>query len=188
MQVLPSPKLDARRVVSRVVFQGVFWGVLTLTLTSMIAEPPPRDHAACPQAQAIELAPASGRVLVATDAMPDPTFKGTRILLLDHSLDAGSLGVITNGPITTSEDGRFLLTSGGPVQPKHTLVLHTDDVDLGSRAVVGHLSLTSGASLVRAADRGIVPEWHRIYLGYSGWAPGQLEAEIAEGVWRVERY
>lgn len=140
---------------------------------------------------------AAGMLLVATPALVDPNFVDTVVLLLDVDED-GALGVVLNrpSPVTVAEVlGQWggavaepdVLFHGGPVGTDAALALallrDPADVPVGFRAVHGSLGivdLDTPAELLDGSLAGL-----RIFAGYAGWAPGQLEAEVDEGSWYV---
>ena len=124
------------------------------------------------------------RLLVASPSLTDPNFYRAVVLLLDHD-DDGALGVVLNRPTEVSVGeplpGWDLLAadpavvfSGGPVQP-------VTAVGIGRTADgVGTLDLNQDP--LEAARE---VEAVRVFSGYAGWSPGQLEGEIDEGSWIV---
>ncbi|MFP5346447.1 MAG: YqgE/AlgH family protein [Actinomycetes bacterium] len=139
----------------------------------------------------------TGQLLVATPRLEHPTFRRTVILLLDHGED-GALGVVVNRPTHVDVDavlpswqpfvavpGR--LFQGGPVATDSALGLvglrRRDEEPLGVRLISGELGLVD----LDTPPEVVVPELRglRIFAGYAGWSPGQLESEIAEGSWYV---
>lgn len=138
----------------------------------------------------------TGRLLVATPLLGDPTFARSVVVILDHDED-GALGVVVNRP--TSVDvaevlpvwrpyatGPGVVFSGGPVATDAALALAQvpgAGEPMGWRRVSGALGLVDldVPPEVVAAEIGAL----RIFAGYAGWAPGQLEAELAEGAWWV---
>jgi len=130
----------------------------------------------------------SGRILVASPILRDSNFSRTVLFISGHSRDEGAVGYILNRP-TDSEvpligeegDVNATIHFGGPVQ--------TDAVTLASLQwredqgmVVFHVFEGSPSNLI------IPPEWEgglRAFAGYSGWSPGQLEAEISHNAWVV---
>ncbi len=143
--------------------------------------------------------PSAGRLLVAAPVLADPNFHRTVILLLDHD-EEGSLGVVLNRPshvpvraVLPSWDGRTtgtdVLFTGGPVADDSALALGLlpGPVDgpepEGFRRVAGPFGLVD---LDLDPDDSVTHlDAVRIYTGYSGWAAGQLEDEVAEGAWYV---
>lgn len=139
----------------------------------------------------------TGRLLVATPALQDPNFRRTVVLMLDHT-ENGALGVVLNRPLVAdvasvlpawqrhvTEPSR--LFQGGPVALDSALgvvVVPGDDVEpTGVRRLVGSIGLVdldAPPDSVRATVTGV-----RIFAGYSGWGPGQLEHEFDEGAWYV---
>ena len=142
--------------------------------------------------------PAAGRLLVAMPLIEEPTFRRTVVLLLDHD-EEGSLGVVLNRPSEIDVDdvlplwrglvtGEPVLHDGGPVGRDSALGLasvpgreeHEPD---GFRRVTGSFGLVDldvdPDSLV-GAIAGL-----RLFVGYAGWSPGQLEGELEEGAWVV---
>jgi putative transcriptional regulator len=140
---------------------------------------------------------AAGMLLVATPVLLDPNFADTVVLLLDVDED-GALGVVLNrpSPVTVAEvldqwSGSVaepdVLFHGGPVGTDAALAVallrDPADVPVGFRTVrgsLGLLDLDTPAELLAGSLSRL-----RIFAGYAGWAPGQLEAEVEEGSWYV---
>ncbi|WP_392670910.1 YqgE/AlgH family protein [Streptomyces sp. LN785] len=143
-----------------------------------------------------EVSSLTGRLLVATPALADPNFDRAVVLLLDHD-EEGSLGVVLNRPtpvgvgdileswagLTGEPDVVF---QGGPVSLDSALgvaVIPGDEGPLGWRRVygaIGLVDLEAPPELLAAALGSL-----RIFAGYAGWGPGQLETELKEGAWYV---
>lgn len=139
-----------------------------------------------------------GRLLVATPPLDDPNFDHAVVYVIEHHAD-GALGVVINRP--TDEPLREPLDrwddlqaqpgsvfSGGPVEPDAliALALAKQPIDEPSE----ELAPVSGR--VVSADLTIDPAFVagrldavRIFRGYAGWGPGQLEGEIDAGAWLV---
>jgi putative transcriptional regulator len=143
----------------------------------------------------------TGRLLVATERMGDPRFDRTVIYMLEHG-DTGAMGLIVNVPLGETSFAklfeqlgltpepeaarRLTVYYGGPVEPGRGFLLHSDDVLIaGSHRVASGLAVTAEPELLRALARGKGPAHALFTLGYAGWAPGQLEQEIAQGSWLV---
>jgi putative transcriptional regulator len=140
----------------------------------------------------------SGRLLVASPTLRDPNFARTVVLILDHD-HTGTLGVILNRPLevevrevlpdwTGDVSAPSSLFGGGPVATDSALAIgvltsSADEAPLGWRAMygrVGLVDLDTPVEVLTGALTGL-----RIFAGYAGWSPGQLEDEIAEGSWLV---
>jgi putative transcriptional regulator len=139
----------------------------------------------------------TGRLVVATASLMDPNFHLTATLILEHAAH-GALGVALNRPSETLVDEIFpewcplvaeprVLFRGGPVQPNTVIAVARTDGDDGEEGgwqpidgTLGVLDLSADPATLR---RGVVAI--RVFAGYSGWGPGQLEAEIVGGGWFV---
>jgi putative transcriptional regulator len=127
----------------------------------------------------------AGQLLVATPPLVDPNFDRTVVLLLEHT-GLGSLGVVLNRPSSLAvpdslERWRPALATpaelftGGPVEPD---------------GVIG-LALTAEGQLLTIdltedpADVGLPGGSLRLFRGYAGWGPGQLDDELDAGAWLV---
>ncbi len=141
--------------------------------------------------------PAPGDVLVASILLADGVFNRTVVLVLDSDED-GALGVILNEIAQTPLDAVLpdwvsavsephLLFHGGPVSPNGAICLASvasvGEEPPGWRPLfdtVGLLHLDTPIEIVAGAYQDL-----RIFAGYAGWGAGQLQAEIAEGMWHV---
>jgi putative transcriptional regulator len=145
--------------------------------------------------------PASGQLLVANPAIPDPNFRETVLLLLQHDAERGSLAVFLNRPTwlepaevfpETQDIGRYpgRLFRGGPVSPTQLLLLlEFDAAPLQNMTpIIDSVYLSADLTPLRNLDLTAenAPRV-RLYAGYAVWSPGQLEDEIAAGSWRVLR-
>ncbi len=136
-----------------------------------------------------------GRLLVATPPLADPNFDRTVVYMLEHT-DDGAVGVVLNRPsedtlpegIARWEDllsPPAVLFEGGPVELDALIALGRVDQpdDEVWSPVVGDLG-----SIDLALDPGLVAvgvHQLRVFRGYSGWGPQQLDGELAEGAWMV---
>jgi putative transcriptional regulator len=139
----------------------------------------------------------TGRLLVATPVLTDPNFARAVVLLLDHD-EQGALGVVLNRPTSVEVsdvlDGWAELAGsprvvfqGGPVGLDSALAVAVvpgepgPQEPLGWRRVHGAIGLVDleAPPQVLAGELGAL----RVFAGYAGWTPGQLEREIAEGAW-----
>lgn len=143
-------------------------------------------------------APTKGRLLVATPPLEDPNFDRTVIYVLEHH-DDGALGVVVNRPTEETLDEPLdrwadlqaqpaAVFHGGPVEPNALIALALSDLPVDD--VSDELAPVSGR--VSSADLSTDPAFVagrvtavRIFRGYAGWGPGQLEGEIDAGAWVV---
>ena len=140
----------------------------------------------------------SGRVLVATEKMPDSIFAQTVIYMVEHNAD-GALGIVLNRPVgrvsvanlyesmgleTTGVEGNVTVHAGGPVEPGVLFVLHSDDYESEQTATLPDgLAITTHPHILAEITKGTGPSQYLFALGYAGWAPGQLESEMKTGSW-----
>jgi putative transcriptional regulator len=134
----------------------------------------------------------TGQLLVASPTIGEPAFARTVLLVVDHDRD-GALGIVLNRPTETrvgavvpdiasmfgDED---VVHDGGPVQPESLLTVaeFRDPAD-AAMLVLGRVGMVRGDEDPRCPD----VERARAYAGYAGWAPDQLDAELARADWLV---
>ncbi len=130
--------------------------------------------------------------------MGDPNFARTVVFMVEHD-DQGAFGVVINrsygqvplaelmsgfGVEEAPEADRVEVMYGGPVAPELGMVLHSNDyATAGTRAVTKTLSFTTDVKVLEDIAGGRGPSKRLLVMGYSGWAPGQLESEIQRGDW-----
>ncbi|HSB68110.1 MAG TPA: YqgE/AlgH family protein [Candidatus Methylomirabilis sp.] len=140
----------------------------------------------------------AGQLLVATDALSDPRFAHSVIYMIQHDA-SGAMGLVVNRPIGDAPLAKLLeelgLNSqgisrdirvhyGGPVEPGRGFTLHTSEYAREGTQVVGDgVALTVDPEILRDVGLGKGPRLALLAVGYAGWAPGQLEAEIKAGAW-----
>jgi putative transcriptional regulator len=134
-----------------------------------------------------------GRLVVATPGLADPNFAHTVVLLLEHDPD-GAFGVVLNrpgelmlddalGPWATLGAEPPVLFTGGPVERDAVVALGRTRSPSGRGEVIPGVEvvdLTGDPALAAATFRGV-----RLFAGYAGWGPGQLDEELEAGGWFV---
>ena len=146
-----------------------------------------------------EATPLTTILLVARPELKDPNF-GDSVVLVMNNIAVAPKGIIVNRPtqITVSSVFQDLphlakvddkLYFGGPVEMTAvSFLFRADAAPENATAVLDGIYLSTDAELLYKLLRRERPmEGLRIYVGYSGWAPGQLEAEIARGSWKLVR-
>jgi len=136
--------------------------------------------------------------LIAMPNMVDPHFAKTLTFICEHN-DKGALGLVVNRPIEMSLQTLLEQVSiplegddlkavpvhfGGPVQVDRGFVLHAPLGQWQSTlAVSSEIGLTTSKDILQAVARREGPGKLLVTLGYAGWAPGQLENELAQNAW-----
>ena len=130
-----------------------------------------------------------GKLLIAAPSLFD-YFRRTVVLVLEHSPD-GAMGVVLNResetpvaeavPVLASyAEPEEVVRIGGPVSPQSVVALgEFDDLDEAGTHVVGSLGTIdpdAGNESLRRV---------RVYAGYAGWGPGQLDGELEQEAWLV---
>ncbi|HEY2007434.1 MAG TPA: YqgE/AlgH family protein [Rhizomicrobium sp.] len=142
----------------------------------------------------------TGQLLIAMPQMGDPFFDHSVVYLCAHGAETGAMGLIINKAIDTftidelyaqleigpsvrrgqSQTVHF----GGPVAPGQGFVLHSADYREESTLGIGEeFGLTGTLDILRAKSRGEGPRQCLVAVGYAGWGPGQLDAEIQANGW-----
>jgi len=134
----------------------------------------------------------TGRLLVASETIRDSRFAESVILLLQHN-QSGSIGLVLNNRIELPLEGvppemvpgLEHIYFGGPVEPRAaSVLLFGEHPPEDAKSVLKDLHVTGIEEVLELIDQGEKVQY-RVFLGYSSWAPGQLEMELAHGVWRV---
>ena len=141
----------------------------------------------------------TGQLLIAMPQMTDPRFARSVVYVCAHSDDEGAMGLVVNkllASLTMDELFTHLKLEpsnlerarpvhfGGPVEPGRGFVLHTADYREDATLVVGDgFAVTATLDILRAIGKGEGPRHSLLALGYAGWAPGQLDAEMQANGW-----
>ena len=140
----------------------------------------------------------TGHLLVAMPQMRDPRFARSVIYVCAHSAD-GAMGLVVNrrvGSITFDDllqqlkigpnkrHDEIRIHFGGPVEQGRGFVLHSSDyLQSGSLRVDDQVALTATLDILKELAAGGGPRRSLLALGYAGWGPGQLDAEIQANGW-----
>lgn len=143
--------------------------------------------------------PVAGSLLIAAPDMPDPNFRRAIIYMIEHD-HSGSLGVVLTRRSDTPVDEVLpawadlcsappVFHIGGPVKPDAGIALVVLDSGVDATGFTGlqqiegrvHVvDLDGDPDLLRDRIEGM-----RVFVGYTGWAPGQLQDELDRGDWYV---
>jgi putative transcriptional regulator len=135
----------------------------------------------------------TGHLLLSNASLFDPNFRRT-VVLIGHHDEEGAVGVVLNRPfdVTVGDAVPPLaelvppgepLFHGGPVQPEAAVVV-ADFADPSQAGVIAFGTIGFLAEETEVAGSGMLRR-ARVYAGYSGWGPGQLEGELEEDAWLV---
>jgi putative transcriptional regulator len=147
--------------------------------------------------------PLTGSFLVSAPGQESGPFGKSVVFLLEHAA-GGAMGVIVNTPVLRQSLAHLLegigdhdkqaappktnitIYFGGPVQPDAILAVHSRDFTADKTRAINSLAAVSPVEAVlRAVADGKGPHHFILLSGYAGWAPGQLEAEIAKAWWII---
>lgn len=144
----------------------------------------------------------TGKLLVAMPGMGDPRFDKAVIFMCAHSSD-GAMGLVVNKPapelqltdlleqLEINTDAKVKpgtdIYVGGPVEHGRGFVLHSSDYELpdSTMTVTDRIGMTATVDVLRDIAEGVGPRKTLLALGYSGWAPGQLERELQANGWLI---
>jgi putative transcriptional regulator len=131
-----------------------------------------------------------GQLLISSPLLHDPNFRRTVVLMTHHDED-GAMGLVLSRPselrvvdavpeLADLPGAGDLVYVGGPVQPEAVVVLleHEDEPE---RPIVGNVAFMPAEADIDELDAVRA----RVFAGYSGWGPGQLEGELDESSWIV---
>ncbi len=172
-------------------------GMLLASATLATAALPPSDAKPPADAKPQENSLA-GQLLVASPRIGDPRFQHTVILLIAHGRE-GAVGIVINRPLgeqklarllaATGQDaagvkGSVRVFAGGPVQPDTGFIVHSSEYRRPDTiAVDGRIAVTADPAVLSDLGHGRGPRKSLVAFGYAGWAPGQLEMEMARDDW-----
>lgn len=141
-----------------------------------------------------------GKCLVAGTELRDPNFFKTVVLILEHASD-GAMGLVVNRPSSLTVQNALaghldlpeadeMVFVGGPVEPADLFLLHNNnevaaDFD-GPEPILPGVFVTNTAdqfdAVLTSSQANLMS---KVFSGYAGWGPSQLEAELARGDWLI---
>ena len=138
----------------------------------------------------------AGQLLIAMPQMEDPRFSRSVVFMCAHNAE-GAMGLVVNKTVEQPSMGELLaqlgiegggfnrarVHFGGPVEVARGFVLHSTDYTEQATLVVGDVGVTATMDILHAIGRGDGPRQRFFALGYAGWGPGQLDAEIQANGW-----
>ena len=140
----------------------------------------------------------TGQFLLAMPHMQDPRFEKTVIYICGHDVNV-AMGLVINkhlGDLTLKGLLEYLNISqesikrdlpiyfGGPVDTGRGFVLHSDDFSHPGTVLIGsHIALTATIDVLQSIAEGDGPQHCLLAMGYVGWEPGQLDAELHSNKW-----
>ena len=132
----------------------------------------------------------TGKFLVAKPILQDPNFVQTVVLMLRHN-DEGAFGLVINRP-AQAENVPFPVYVGGPCPASGLILIHGQSDWLEPEDSEEPEEIAPGVYLGNASCLRRIAETEesqtarfRVFAGYSGWGPDQLESELAAGAWII---
>jgi putative transcriptional regulator len=137
----------------------------------------------------------AGIYINSTEELNGSFFEHTTILIVQHN-EEGSVGFLTNKPfgkslhelIEFNHAKPYPLMDGGPVDREHLFVLHSrPDLIQGGEQTRNGLYLGGNMEqVIEAINNGAANQQEiQVFIGYCGWDPGELKAELEEGSWTL---
>ncbi len=131
--------------------------------------------------------------LIAVNELVSPPFHRNVIFVIENDTD-GSMGLVLGNPSghSVAELNQALRTSqrreeevfiGGPLDLSCAFILHDDQYEgTDTRKLTDGIALSTSLDSMKVISESKMLTF-RCFIGYTGWGPGQLEAEIADGKW-----
>jgi len=160
------------------------------TLIALLAMPAPA------QQEFLSTSVKKGVLLVASPSLSDPNFHQTVLFILEHGR-GGTVGLVLNRPtnvllsealpdLTVLKRTTHRLFAGGPVeQTQLVLLFRLTQLLPDTRQIIAGIYVGTPRVLERIMTQPKPTETFRAFVGFAGWAPGQLEHEMLEGAWGV---
>jgi putative transcriptional regulator len=167
--------------------------LLTLLLPVSVNSATPPNPDAKPDDRSL-----AGHLLVATEAMGDPRFRETVLVMVRHNAESAFALVVNRaagehpvadlleaiGQKAEGAGGTVPVYAGGPVERRKMFVLHSGEYRrTATLDITADLALTGAPEVIRDIAAGTGPRKFLIAFGYAGWSAGQLEDELARNAW-----
>ena len=140
--------------------------------------------------------------LISVPHMTDTLFEKSVIYICEHN-DDGAMGLIINKSLSQKELGNLLQINnnlsidlknpnkktflGGPVLIENIIVLHTNDMVTENAVPISNkISISSDKTILKKISN-VNKSKYKIFFGHSGWSKGQLEKEIENGDWLIQK-
>lgn len=177
---------------------AIFSIMLVLALSPVYASLPPfgkiQPHQRPHEQPANLFGISKGKFLVASRRMKDPRFNSTVVLLADYGR-GGAMGLVINRPAekkkpakdAPARGGHGPVFSGGPVATNtHWVLIRSKEPIEGCTPILDEVCMARSSEVLDklVTSRQAQPEF-RVYIGYAGWMPGQLERELSRGGWHL---
>lgn len=140
---------------------------------------------------------APGSILIADEKLGDPNFAESVVLIVQEDPEGGTLGIIINRPTGATLAKVFPdranattdpIYEGGPVDETAVQALFRSPSKVAKAVhIAGDVYVTTDRGVIeKAVTERVAASKFRLYAGYAGWAPGQLEMERRKGAWSLE--
>ncbi len=140
---------------------------------------------------------AKGKFLVASRRLSDPNFSETVVLLIEYGPD-GAMGLVINRPsnvklstvfpdVKALKQRKDMVYVGGPVAGNQMLMLiRSNQTPAAAKPVIDNVYMSASWEVLEGLiKKGSAEQPFRLYAGYAGWAPNQLDFERTRGDWHV---
>lgn len=143
----------------------------------------------------VPMSPIAPCLLVASPLLLDPNFLHSVVLLIEHD-DQGAMGIVLNRPLpltlskiceeshlTFGGDEKTTAWRGGPVDPQRGIILVRGGLPSEDDTVLDFTDFVSFRKDLLESLLLDASAVYRLFLGYAGWGPAQLDAEMEQGAW-----
>lgn len=139
----------------------------------------------------------TGTIIISAPSLQDPNFEKSVIIITEYN-EKGAVGFVINKQfprklnelVEFSNAKPFALYAGGPVDNENLFVLHRGAGQVPeSKYLFGHVYMGGNFQLIVSGINKEILNSNdvKIFIGYCGWDAGELEAEIAEGSWKIRK-